>query len=144
MEQRFIDQAARAMRIIAAYDGRTPDEFEVQAIAMAMERNPKLLDEDYENAIVDYHQSPRNRIRAGNLIEGAKRAWERRTDARAITSTGEVTGVPRPKNYAAMVKAFQRIAHEFREQGIDPTNEDILKENARRVRAADAARREAS
>ena len=46
------------MRIIAAYDGRTPDEFGVQAIAMAMERNPKLLDEDYENAIVDYHQSP--------------------------------------------------------------------------------------
>jgi len=51
---------------------------------------------------------------------------------------------PKPKNYAAMVKAFQRIAHEFREQGIDPTNEDILKENARRVRSADAARREAS
>lgn len=144
MEQRFSEAAARAMRIIAAYDGRSLDDFEIRALAMAMAKNPKLEDADYEEAIVDYHQQPRSRMRAGHVIEGAKRAWEKRTDARAITSSGEVTGVPRPKNYAAMVKAFQRIAHEFREQGIDPTNEDILKENARRVRAADAARREAS
>lgn len=51
---------------------------------------------------------------------------------------------PKPANYDQMVKSFEAIAHELRAHGVDPTNEDILKENARRARAADAQRRGAA
>lgn len=51
---------------------------------------------------------------------------------------------PKPANYDQMVKAFEKIAHDLRAQGVDPTNEDILKENARRVREAEARRRSAA
>lgn len=44
---------------------------------------------------------------------------------------------PRPANYDDMVRTFRRIVQDFKAQGVDPTNEDILKENARRVRAAE-------
>ena len=137
MEQHHSEMAAQAMRIIAAFDGRTLDEFEIRALAMVMAKHPKLEFLDYEEAIVNYHQQPRPRMRAGHVIEGAKREWEKRTGARMLAVGDNRGKSPKPANYDEMVRGFTRIVEDFKAQGIDPTNEDILKENARRVREAE-------
>ena len=137
MEQRFIASANRAMRIIVAYEQRESDEFEIRALSMAMARHPKYTDEDYEAGIVDYHSRPQQRrMKAGDVIAGARAWFDKRTDARAIESSAPDDAVPRPANYKNLVAQFTQINREFAAQGIIATNEDLLKEHSRRVQEA--------
>lgn len=128
--------ANQLVRVLVGYDGINRDTFEIRALAMVMAKNPKLEFLDYEEAAANYHNGrPPRRMRASDVIDGAKAAWEKRTGARMLTVDHRIKS-PKPANYDEMVRTFQGITRQFRDQGIDPTNEDILKENARRVREA--------
>lgn len=135
MEQRFLSQANRAMRILVAYERRESDKFEIQALAMAMSRSPHLTDEDYEAGIVDYHSTPQQRgMRAGDVLYAAKARFNRRTESHALDS-GPSDAVKRPSNYKQMVVGFRQIVKEFKAQGIiNPTNEELEREYDRRVK----------
>lgn len=135
MDKRFIASANRALRIIVAYEQREADPFEVRALAMAMAKFPKLTDEDYEAGIVDYHSRPQQRrMRAGDVIDGAKRAYAVRNETRAIESGNVTDAVPRPSNYRQLRFQFTQLTKEFKAQGVIPSTEDLLREHARRVR----------
>ena len=135
MDPRFIAQANRAMRIIVAYEQRESDQFEIQALAMAMARSPHLTDQDYEDGIVDYHSQPQpRRMRAGDVLYAAKSRFNRRTESHALDA-GPSDAVPRPANYKQMVMGFSRLVREFKEQGIvNPSNDELIREYQRRVK----------
>lgn len=135
MDPRFLAQANRAMRIIVAYEHRESDEFEVQALAMAMARSPHLTNEDYEAGIVDYHTQPQQRrMKAGDVLYAAKARFNRRTESHALDS-GPSDAVKRPTNYKQMVAGMRQIVKEFKTQGvINPTNEELEREYDRRVK----------
>lgn len=135
MEQRFSEMAARAMRMLVAFDYRTPDEFEQVAFASVMAKNPSLIQQDYDEAITVYHNRPQPRkMRAGDLVEAARKVRDRRTDAQAVESGNIDNAVPRPSNYRQMVTGMTQIVKEFKAEGVNPTNEDVMKEFSRRVR----------
>ena len=137
MEQRFSAMAARAVRMIAAFDYRTPDAFEQTAFATIMSRHPRIEWEDYEEGIAAYHeQAGARKMRAGDLLGVAKRAWEKRTDARSLPADDLVGDeVPRPANYKQMLAGMRQLVREFKDQGIvNPSNEDLVAEYNRRVK----------
>lgn len=122
------------MRILVAYEQRQSDEFEIRALAMAMAKFPKLTDADYEAGIVNYHAQPQQRrMKAGDVIAGAKRAFEVRNQTHAVEA-GPHDTVPRPKNYVSLRNQFTQILREFKAQGLNPSNEELQREHARRVR----------
>ena len=136
MDPKFDAMANQLVRAMVGFDGINRDTFEIRALALVMSKNPKLDYEDYEEAVVNYHNGrPPRRMRASDVIDGAKASWERRTGARMLGNDVRPKS-PKPANYDQMVRTFEGIAQQFRNQGIDPTNQDILKENARRVREA--------
>ncbi|WP_181272801.1 hypothetical protein [Brevibacterium oceani] len=123
------------MRIIVAYEQRESDEFEIQALAMAMARSPHLTNEDYEAGIVDYHSQPQQRrMKAGDVLHAAKSRFNRRSDSHGLEA-GPTNAVPRPANYKQMVMGYTRIVREFKEQGIiNPSNDELIREYDRRVK----------
>lgn len=123
------------MRILVAYERRESDQFEIQALAMAMSRSPHLTDEDYEAGIVDYHSQPQQRrMKAGDVLYAAKARFNRRTESHALDS-GPSDAVKRPSNYKQVVFGFTRIVREFKDQGItNPSNDELIREYDRRVK----------
>lgn len=134
MERAFAETAARTLRIVAAYDGRALDEFEIRALELVMAKYPKITEKDYREGIVNYHRQPRPRMKPGHIIEGGRRAFAERTAERAISTGSPASAVPRPDNYAQMLAGMAQITKEFKSQGIDPTNKDVLREYSRRVK----------
>ena len=123
------------MRIIVAYEQRESDQFEIQALAMAMARSPHLTDADYEAGIVDYHSQPQQRrMKAGDVLYAAKSRFNRRADTHGLDA-GPSDAVPRPTNYKHMVMGFTQIVREFKDQGIiNPSNDELIREYDRRVK----------
>ena len=123
------------MRIIVAYEQRESDQFEIQALAMAMARSPHLTDQDYEAGIVDYHSQPQQRrMKAGDVLYAAKSRFNRRADTHGL-DPGPTDVVPRPANYKQMLVGFTRIVREFKDQGItNPSNDELIREYDRRVK----------
>lgn len=123
------------MRILVAYEQRESDQFEIQALAMAMARSPHLTDADYEAGIVDYHSQPQQRrMKAGDVLYAAKSRFNRRSDTHGLDA-GPTDAVPRPANYKQMLLGFTRLVREFKDQGItNPSNDELIREYNRRVK----------
>lgn len=135
MERRFIEQANSAMRVLVSAERRQSDEFEIRVLAMAMSKYPQFSSADYEAGIVDYHSQHRDRnMKAGDVIDGAKRAYAKRNETRAVESGNVTDAVPRPSNYRQLRFQFRQIVQEAKAQGIYLSTEDLLHEHARRVR----------
>lgn len=133
MAREFAETAARTLRIVAAYDGRSLDEFEIRALELVMAKYPKITEDDYREGIVNYHRQPRSRMKPGHIIEGGKRAFAERTAEKSLTTVSSDTA-PKPSNYQQMLEGMSQITRELRAQGIDPTNKDVLREYSRRVK----------
>ncbi|MGJ5724859.1 hypothetical protein ACSBQT_10805 [Brevibacterium sp. H602] len=122
------------MRILVSAERRQSDKFEIRLLAMAMSKYPQFEPQDYEAGIVAYHSQHRDRnMKVGDVIDGARRAYAKRTEVRAIDS-GVPDAVPRPSNYRQLRFQYEQINREFKAQGVIPTTEDLLREHARRVR----------
>lgn len=122
------------MRILVSAERRQSDQFEVRLLAMAMAKYPQFEPQDYEAGIVAYHSQHRDRnMKVGDVIDGARRAYADRNKVQAIEA-GPYDAVPRPSNYRQLRFQFERIAQEFKAQGVMPSNDDLLREHARRVR----------
>jgi hypothetical protein len=141
MGSRFDAMANQLVRMMIGFDGINRDAFQIRAVASVMAKNPSLEFDDYEEAVVAYHNgSPPRMMRASDVIDGARVARDKRTQARMIAGDEVRAKSRKPDNYDEMVRAFTGIVRDFRAQGIDPTNEDILRENTRRIREHERSR----
>lgn len=136
MGDQYTSLAALAMRQIVSFDYREPDKFEIRAFEILMRRHPHLEQDDYAEAIIQYHDRPRPpRMKAGDLIDGARKARERRMGSRELTDFRTGDEVPRPTNYKQMLMGFTQIVREFKDQGIiNPSNDELIREYDRRVK----------
>lgn len=135
MDQRTAERlAAELLRVIVGYDGRDDiDQFAVTAFASGMKRNPHLEREDWYQGIEDWYMRPQaGRIRVGDLVHAAKAARTHRLGGNRLAVEAGRTYAPRPANWDEMVSGMQAIVRQFRAEGADPTDEDVLREWARR------------
>lgn len=134
MEQRAADAAAtEILRIIAGYDGRQFDEFQIRAFASGIRKYPQFTREDWHQGIEDWYLNPGSaRIRIGDLIGTTREAHRRRAGADGFQLEAGRNYVPRPPHFDQMVADMSVVVREFRAEGLDPTDEDVLREWARR------------
>lgn len=131
-------RAAALLRIIAAYDGREYDDFIVTAFATGIAKYEHIPDTDWQAAITDWYLTPGvRRITVGDLCAAAVKTYRVRTKADTI---GELEHsnkrVPKPAGFDQLVREMTIIVREFHAQGATPSNEDVLREWARRAQKA--------
>ena len=131
-------QAARTLRIIAGHDHRFDDidDFTVTAWASIIATAPQDTSrDDWETAIRTHYQQPgAARIKPGDLRHQAIHNRNKRLGTRAITTNHLHQRSQPPDNFHELVATATQVSRELRQMCINPTQETVEAETARRTR----------
>lgn len=128
MEWRQAQQrAAQILRIIAGFDKREFDEFEVRAWATAVMREPSATVDEWAQAIQGHYLQPEaRRAMPGDILHRVTLARQDREGVHALPKSSG--GAPMPPDFAHRRRLALEIGSRFRQAGINPSVDDVRRE----------------
>ncbi|MDK8345455.1 hypothetical protein QP868_02145 [Brevibacterium sp. UMB1308A] len=122
------ERAAQILRIIAGFDRRETDHFEVRAWASAVMREPDALANDWVEAIQEHYLQPQaRRAMPGDILATVTKMRQDRDGVRAIPKA-DGKGVPCPADFWDRVELSELVVKRFKQSGINPSLEEVTRE----------------